>query len=149
MVVGPTNSGTAVADTSLPSVLQALQRAGGYSSLYIVAGGGGCTPSTSQIELSDETGYTMEDPTVADPDVVQALVALPELTSQLNFWIYEGYIDGIGIDLSGTTAALDVVWDSASVENPLLLPATFEGVPVENSVIDTVDLTGSWMSPSS
>jgi hypothetical protein len=53
----------------------------------------------------------MEDPAVTDPDVVQALVALPDLTGQLSFWInYEGYIDGIGIDLSGTTAALDFIW---------------------------------------
>jgi hypothetical protein len=134
--------------TALPWVLQELESAGGYSSLSVVAGGGGCTPSTGEIELPDGTGYTMEDPTVADPDVVEALAALPDLTSQLNFWIQQGYIDGIGIDLSGTTAALDVVWDSASVETPYVVPAMFEGVPTENDVIETVDLTSSWITAS-
>ncbi len=56
MVVGRNSAGTAVIVASLPDVLAALQRAGGYSSLSVVGGGGGCTSSTSEIELPDGTG---------------------------------------------------------------------------------------------
>jgi hypothetical protein len=131
---------------AIGSTLNALQSAGGYSSLSIIPGGTSCTPSVTQIQVpgGSSSDWTLEDPTVADPDVAQALVVLPDLTSALAYLIDDGWVDGIGIDLSGSVASLDVVWDSAADEadSPTNIPSTYEGVPVEQNVIETYDLSG-------
>ena len=132
--------------TSLPSVLQALQNAGGFSPLSVIPGGGGCTPALSQIQVpgGSSADFTLADATVADPDVAQALTVLPDFSSYLNLLIQDRAVDGIGIDLSGSTAALDVVWDSEADkdDNPIPpIPSSYEGAPVEQEIISTVDLT--------
>ncbi|MHB8383539.1 MAG: hypothetical protein ACYDC3_14525 [Candidatus Binataceae bacterium] len=152
MVEGGNTNGTAAVVASIPKVLQALQSAGSFSGLSILAGGGGCTPSTSQIQVpgGSSADFTLEDATIADPDVAQALVVLPDLTSALQLEFYEGTVDGIGIDLSGSTAALDVVVDNTSDLDPyhIFIPSSYEGVPVEQDIIQTVDLTSALMNAS-
>ncbi len=142
---GADAAGTAVLVESIGSTLQALQSAGGYSSLSIVPGGGGCNQSVAQIQLPDGS-TTLEDPTVADPDVAQALAVLPDLSSAPLIYVgmLEGSIDGIGIDLSVSPAALDVVVDSSADLDPyhVAIPATFEGVTVEQDVIKTFNDSG-------
>ncbi len=50
-------------------------------------------------------------------------------------------VAGVGIDLSGSTAALDVVVYSSADLDPyhICIPATFEGIPVEQEVIKTIE----------
>ncbi|HUY39212.1 MAG TPA: hypothetical protein VMV13_10295 [Candidatus Binataceae bacterium] len=147
LLVGDTSGGADTVATSIPIVLQKLQTAGNYSSaLSIVAGGGGCTPAMSQIQVPGGTSadFTLADATDADPDVAQALTVLPDFTSYIDILILDGIVDGVGIDLSGSTAALDVVWDSQTDKDDATIPpipSTYEGVPVEQHVIETVDLT--------
>jgi hypothetical protein len=124
---------------------------GALTSLSIVPGGVGCTPGSH----------------TADPDVLAADAAQPGsgvvLAGNSNF---QGCIDGVGEDLSGAVATLDVIADDGSVvvngSNETCLsvvqtnaaaqlgsPATFDSVPVEVSQINTVDLTqgGNFWSP--
>jgi len=153
MLGGGNTVGTAAVVTAIPKVLQALQSAGSFSGLSIVAGGGGCTPSTSQIQVpgGSSADFTLQDATIADPDVAQALTVLPDFTSYVEILILDGVVDGVGIDLSGSTAALDVVWDSQAYEDDATIPpipSSYEGVPVEQHIIETVDLTSALMSAS-
>ncbi len=93
----------------------------------------------------------MQDATIADPDVAQALTVLPDFTAYVAILIDDGVVDGVGIDLSGSTAALDVVWDSQTDENDATvppIPSSYEGVPVEQHIIQTVDLTTAVMVSS-
>ncbi|MGC1344044.1 MAG: hypothetical protein WA854_17055 [Candidatus Binataceae bacterium] len=62
----------------------------------------------------------------------------------------DGVVDGVAIDFSTNPASLDVtandstydgVDDKTMAED--LLPTSFEGVPVEFSVTDVIDLTTS------
>ena len=131
---------------SISTTLQALKSAGGYSSLSVVPGGGGCTPTTAEVE--DANGdVSLEDPTVPDPDVAEALVARADMLSNdsnLTVLTYDGYVDGVGIDLSFPTASLDVIFDSASDLDVYgsWFPTSYEGVPVEETVINVVDTSG-------
>jgi hypothetical protein len=124
----------------IAGVLNALQAAGGYTSLSIVPGGGGCTPTVGEVATGSSS--SLQDLTLPDPDVALALLALPDLNSSIGWMIVTGAIDGIGIDLSSNPAALDVVVESASDLDTyhIFVPATFEGVPVEQHVIKTYDL---------
>ncbi len=136
-------NGLAVVE-SIGTTLQALQSAGGYSSLSVVPGGGGCTPSTAEVEDTTTGDVSLEDPTFADPDVAEALVARADMLSNdslVTAMMNDGYVDGVGIDLSGSTAALDIIFDSSSELSGLgyLFPTSYEGVPVEQSVINTID----------
>jgi hypothetical protein len=146
MAVAEKDDGSAAVVTAIPKVLQALNTAGGYSGLSIVAGGGGCTPSTSQIQVpgGSSADFTLQDATIADPDVAQALTVLPDFTQYVAILIDDGVVDGVGIDLSGSIASLDVVWDSQTDEDDATIPpipSSYEGVPVEQDIIGNVDLT--------
>jgi hypothetical protein len=77
LVAGSGENGIAVVE-SIGTTLQALQTAGGYSSLSVVPGGG-CTPSTAEVEDTTTGDVSLEDPTVADPDVATALVARADI----------------------------------------------------------------------
>ena len=82
----------------------------------------------------------------ADLDVIRAMAARIDLEADLAKWSHPGsdaVVDGIGIDLQGKVAALDVVVDQVSQVAPVRaeVPKTFEGVPTEVTVIQTVDLT--------
>jgi hypothetical protein len=52
-----------------------------------------------------------------------------------------GEVDGVGIDLSGSGAVLDIIFDSSDEMNSIgyLFPSTYEGVLVEQSVINIID----------
>jgi hypothetical protein len=91
-----------------------------------------------------------------DLDVVRALAARIDFERNESKWLSfrdVRVIEGVGIDLEGRVASLDVVVDDGSDkgESELALvkgavPKTFEGVPVEVSVIETVDVTGGIVS---
>jgi hypothetical protein len=70
------------------------------------------------------------------------------LAAALSSYISLGWVDGIGVDLSGPTAKLDVVADSS--DNVILLsgivPNPYEGVPVEITVVNTYDPSGEIVS---
>ena len=111
--------------------MNALISAGGYSSLSVVQGGSGCTTDTSQVQNFDDDNsadFTLQDATVPDQDVAQALTVAPNLSMSLvpcEFFhgISPGInIDGVAIDLSVSPAALDVVVDS-SADLTLLISA--------------------------
>lgn len=126
--------------------MQALKTAGGYTSLSVVPGGAGCTPTTSQVQdFGDDNpaDFTLQDATVPDPDVAQALAVMPNLANDecVALDIVTGEIAGIAIDLSVSPAALDViVADTSDLDpNHLCIPASFGGVPVEQEVIETVN----------
>jgi hypothetical protein len=160
MVVGgdPSLSKTFVAPFaatgSVPGVLQALQTAAGSgsASLAIVPGGAGCT-ATGQAEIVNSDGSTSPvDATVADTDVAQALNVLPDFlsSSPLSGLMTGGLVDGVAIDFSTSPASLDVTADDGTingeseadfVENQM--PSVFEGVPVEVTTVDTIDLTNA------
>lgn len=120
----------------------------------MVPGGGGCTPTTAEVEDTTTGDVSLEDPTVADPDVAEALVARADILSNdslLTLAMTDGDVDGVGIDLSGSTAALDIIFDNSSDLNNFgpLFPTSYEGVPVEEDVIHVVDLstdTSQWGS---
>jgi hypothetical protein len=88
-----------------------------------------------------------------DLDVVRAMAARIDLEAEEPKWFPSGdtaVIEGIGIDLEGPVSSLDVTVDDGTDKgvNELacvkgLVPKSFEGVPVEVSVVDVVDLTGS------
>jgi len=150
MVVGKDSERVYVAPIS--GVLQSLELAGGFSSnsLSVVPGKGGCTP-TGEVEVVLANGSTqMVDGTVPDLDVLRAMNALPHFltTWQVLVLMFQGVVVGVGIDLSDHPAALDVTADNGTfngVSNvsyaQSLLPSSFEGVPVQVTKIDTVDLT--------
>jgi len=138
-------AGTAVTIVgAIGPTLQALMSAGGYSSLSVVPGGGGCTPTTAEVEVDGVT--TLEDPTVADPDVAQALVVRADFMNDplIALMLNLGTADGVGIDLSVSPAALDIIVDSAADLDPYhtVIPASYEGVTVEQDVINTIDTSG-------
>lgn len=136
--------------TDMPAVLNALQSVGSYTQLSIVPGASGCSAPAAQVAAYD----------TPDADAALALNAqgdLETLVASLNI------VDGVGIDLSGSVATLDViaedgyaefyganVSDATVVEEILEAtlgnPMYFEGVPVEVSTIQTVDLSqgSSW-----
>ena len=139
---------------SSQGVLKALQMAAGSGSpsLAIVPGGGGCT-ATGQAEIVNPDGSTSPvDATVADTDVAEALNVLPDF---LNLPIIAnlmsvGLVDGVAIDFSTTPASLDVTADDGTangdsdadlVENQI--PSVFEGVLVNVSTVQTIDLTNA------
>jgi hypothetical protein len=140
------NSNVAFVEPIGPT-MSALMSAGGYSSLSVVQGGGGCTPTTSQVQnFGDDNSadFTLQDATIPDQDVAQALSAAPNLQMFLDDFcaLFQGVnIDGVGVDLSVSPAALDVVVDSAASLDPFhqCIPASFGGVPVEQDVIETAD----------
>ncbi|MFZ0660215.1 MAG: hypothetical protein WBE78_13380 [Candidatus Binataceae bacterium] len=149
--VGGTSNVTYVAP--IGAVLNYLQMAAGSSaSLVVVPGGGGCT-ATNQIDVALDDGTTeSEDGTVPDPDILTAMLARNDFLS--GGWIpvlmADGVVDGVAIDFSTNPASLDVtandntydgVDDKTMAED--LLPTSFEGVPVEFSVTDVIDLTTS------
>jgi len=73
--------------------------------------------------------------------------------SLLTLAMTDGDVDGVGIDLSGSTAALYIIFDSSSDLNNFgpSFPTSYEGVPVEEDVIHVVDLstdTSQWGSGS-
>jgi hypothetical protein len=62
----------------------------------------------------------------------------------------DGVVDGVAIDFSTSPASLDVTANDGTYDGAddkalaeSLLPNSFEGVPVEFSTTDVVDLTGS------
>jgi hypothetical protein len=86
----------------------------------------------------------MQDLTVADTAVVQALNALPDFWVSLpicafGLWGSHVIAQAIGIDLSGQVAALDVEVPTSANLDPhnACIPSQFEGVPVVQDVIDT------------
>lgn len=132
-------------NTAMPiaQVLQTLNFASGNT--YTVVPGGSCTSSTIG-EVTDTTSgvTTMQDLTVADPDVVQALNALPDFSSYLPICAFGLYGSNVivlatGLDLSGTVAALDVEVPASNNLDPdhACLPSQYEGVPVVQHVVGT------------
>jgi len=115
-----------------------------------VTDGGGCTP-TGQVEVELPDGSTkIVDGTVPDPDVLQAINARLHFlgTWRIQVLMFLGVVVGVGIDLSAHPASLDVVADHGTFLGvsdvsyaQSLLPSSFEGVPVQVTKIDTVDLT--------
>ncbi len=87
-----------------------------------------------------------------DLDVVRAMAARIDFLAAEPNWFPSGdtaVIEGVGIDMEGQTSALDVTVDDGTDKGVKELayvksriPDSFEGVPVEASVIDVVDLTG-------
>ncbi len=79
----------------------------------------------------------------ADLDVVRAMAARIDLFAELKKTAREGQVDGIAIDLEGRHAKLDVTIDDAAdvASVRAQVPATFEGVRTEVSVIETIDTT--------
>ncbi|HUY29304.1 MAG TPA: hypothetical protein VMV27_17985 [Candidatus Binataceae bacterium] len=87
-----------------------------------------------------------------DLDVVRAMAARIDFQAAEQNWFPPGdsaVIEGVAIDLEGKTSALDVTVDDGTDKGVKELayvksriPDSFEGVPVEASVIETVDLTG-------
>jgi hypothetical protein len=147
------NSSTSIV-SPISSVLSSLEEAGGLqpNSLSIVPDGG-CAPS-NQVEVDLPSGGTQfMDGTVPDPDVAQALNALPDFTGLylVQTLMSEGVVNGVGIDLSTSTASLDVIADDGSYMGQSDLSwaqlyfqgSSFEGVPVEVSEIDIVDVPGA------
>jgi hypothetical protein len=59
-------------------------------------------------------------------------------------------VDGVAIDFSTTPASLDVTADDGTINSESdavyvqgLVPSSFEGVPVEVTTVDVIDLTGA------
>ncbi len=81
-----------------------------------------------------------------DLDVIRAMAARIDLEADLKKWSHpgSGVVDGIGIDLEGKAASLDVTVDQASDIAPVRaeVPETFEGVRTEVEVIETIDTGG-------
>lgn len=126
--------------------MTALMSAGGYSSLSVVPGGAGCSPTTAQVQDfgdSNPADFTVADPNVPDSDVAQALAVLPNLANEgcAGLDSIYGDIAGVAVDLSVSPAALDVIVNNASDLDPnnYCIPASFGGVPVEQSVVETFD----------
>ena len=138
-----------IAATSISGVLQALQTAGGYSNLSIVPGGGGCSSNLAEIgDGGSPQTFTLQDATVPDADVATALAVLPSFGGGcIELDELEGAIAGIGVDLSVSPAALDVIVNNSADLDPgnLCIPASFEGVPVEQDVIQTIDSEDSFL----
>ncbi len=88
-----------------------------------------------------------------DLDVVRAMAARIDFLAAEQNWFPSSdtaVIEGVGIDLEGQTSALDVTVDDGTDNGVKELayvksriPDSFEGVPVEATVVDVVDLTGS------
>jgi hypothetical protein len=136
---------------AMPGVFSALKNAanGAYSTLSVVPGGAGCQPPAGQI-----AGYQ-----TPDPDVGQALNVQSDLQNFLAAQDYGQYVDGVGIDLSGSVAKLDIIADDGTVQTGGLVISdaaivsanlyisfgngddVFEGVPFEVSTIQTVDVS--------
>jgi len=81
-----------------------------------------------------------------DLDVVRAMAARIDLEADLAKRFHPGsgvVVDGIGVDLQGKVAALDVTVDQASDVAPVRAEVAriFEGVPTEVTVIETGDAT--------
>jgi hypothetical protein len=138
---------------SVPGVLQDLQTAAGSSASFtVVPGGGGCT-ATNQIEVELDDGTTADvDGTVPDADIQTALTARNDFLSSgwIPVLIDDGVVDGVAIDFSTNPASLDVTANDGTYDGvddktmaAELLPTSFEGVPVEFSVTDVIDLTAS------
>lgn len=82
---------------------------------------------------------------VPDPDVVAAYAARNDLQAHLTHCEIKTYqVQGVGIDLSGTAAKLEIEL-SPSIKHldarHVCIPATYEGVPVEQSIISTVPMS--------
>jgi hypothetical protein len=130
----------------IPLVLQNLQSNGGFSSLSLVPSPGGCGTTAIQISTgSSDSDYALEDGTVGDPDTIQAYVSLSDFVNSfgVQYEMMIGNVDGVAIDLSGSTAQFDVKFESSSEFDAAdwYIPTSFEGTPVEQSVIDTFDTT--------
>lgn len=123
--------------TSAMAIVQVLQTLNFVSgdSTYSIVPGGSCAPSTMG-EVTDTTtgNTTLEDLAVPDPDVAQALAVLPYVGFG---YLCSGNIAGVGIDLSGSKATLDVVVNTSADLDPyhICIPSNFEGVPVEQEVL--------------
>lgn len=152
MLVGGTQSGTVAYVSPIAGVLQNLQTAAGSSASYvIVPGGGGCT-ATGQIEVEESDLSTATvDGTTPDPDILAALNARNDFMGGglLPALMLEGVVDGVAIDFSTNPASLDVTANDGTFQgiNDITfardsLPGSFEGVPVEFTVTDVIDLTG-------
>jgi len=139
--------------SSLPGVLKALQTAAGSSASFsLVPGGGGCT-ATGQIDVELADGSTASvDGTVPDPDVLTALDARNDFmsTGWVPVLMDDGVVDGVAIDLSTNPASLDVTANDSTYDGvddktmaKSLLPTSYEGVAVEFTVTDVIDLTNS------
>jgi hypothetical protein len=144
--------------SSTGGILPLLNFASGGSTYSIVppdaAGGGRCTLAASDtIEFTDAA--TGEESTAAwnaaDPDVIAAQNALPNFMQSLplcaiynlsSLGVPYPDIQAVAIDLSGKVAALDVeVPGPANLDpNNECLPANFEGVPVEQEVVPTIEM---------
>jgi hypothetical protein len=158
MVVGGNSAVTFVAPLaatgSVPGVLQALQTAAGTGSpsLAMVPGGSGCT-ATAQAEIVNSDGSTSPvDADTADADVAQALSVLPDFlnSSVISNLMSTVLVDGVAIDFSTSPASLDVTAEDGTINGESLadivanqVPRVFEGVPVEVTTVDTIDLTNA------
>lgn len=85
-----------------------------------------------------------------DLDAIRAQAARIDLEADLKKWSHPGsdwVVEEIGIDLEGKVSSLDVVVDKASDVAPVRaeVPETFEGVPTEVEVIETIDTDGGAM----
>jgi hypothetical protein len=71
--------------------------------------------------------------TRADLDVVRAMAARIDVLQDVGYLVSGAQVDGVGIDLQGPIAKLDVDVDDATQIDAVraLLPETFEGVPIE------------------
>lgn len=96
---------------------------------------------------------SIEDLSIPDPDVVTAYAARTDFlanetpceTVQVpnNNFGTSSRVENVGIDLSGAVAALDIQVPTAANLDPtnVCIPATFEGVPVEQEVLQTSPLS--------
>jgi len=136
---GVLNGKNVVVIESIGPVLNALKSAGGYSSLSIVSGGGGCSSNLAEVgDGGTPQIFTLQDVTVPDPDVARALAVLPDVGFG---FLCAGNVAGVGVDLSVSPAALDVVVFSSAGLDPyhICIPSSYEGVPMEQDVIKTID----------
>ncbi len=149
--VGGNSSVTYVAPIGM--VLQELQTAAGSpSSFVVVPGGGGCA-ATNQIEVEADDGSTSTvDGTVPDPDILTAVMARNDFMSGgwVPILIDDDAVDGVAIDFSTDPASLDVMANDGTYDGAddisvaeSLLPTSFEGLPVEFTTTDVIDLTAS------
>ena len=127
--VGMIIGGNATYDfiNGLGPVLSSLQGAGNYSGLSIVPGGSGCTPSASQVAAN----------ATLDSDVTTAVNAMADMQAFISSNQLP-YLDGIGIDMTVTPAALDVIADDGTV----YLGGNF-GLTVNDATIVQGNLEGS------
>jgi hypothetical protein len=88
--------------------------------------------------FADQDSYSRPD-----LDVMRALAARIDLEADLAKSPPVGKVDGIGIDMEGPAAKLDVTVDEAEDVDSVRarVPESFEGVPTEVSVIETIDTT--------